>query len=222
MKTKKTQDEKFEAVQNSRWAQVCETLYGIIMLNVMLILFSFCGLLVFGVGPATMAGYHWLIDNEGLYVDSSMIKDFWKLFKKYFWKGNIIFYSLLIISFVFIQNVIYYATSSSQLASVGLLIVAILGMLFIGISENILWVSIKFNKLSVIDKIRTSFYLVFKKPFLFLKLTLILIGFLFIMFLFPQFSIFFGFATPIYIIYKELTNGIDIEIINYQENQEEE
>lgn len=223
MKKKKwTSEESFEAIQNSKWARITETLYGIIMLNVMFILFSFSGLLIFGIGPATLAIYEWLKVNEGLYVEPSMIKSIWKYFKKYFLIGNGLMYMLVVIGFIFIHNISYYFSTTSYLAQIGLLVICGLFILFTFITINIFWVYVNFESLQFADKVRTSFYIIFKKPFLFIRLTVILLGFLFLMLLFPQFSIFFGFATPIYIINKELTISLASLFATDDQHQEEE
>ncbi|WP_430603091.1 hypothetical protein IGJ02_000411 [Enterococcus sp. DIV0724b] len=71
-------------------------IWVIVKLNLFFWLFSCCGLIVAGVGPALKTVNELFVSHEFNYKDITL-KEGWAIFKRNFIRGNIIFYALLLL-----------------------------------------------------------------------------------------------------------------------------
>lgn len=217
MKKNISQEERFEKIQKSKWAKACDMLFGLIVLNANIIIFSILGLGVFGIGPAIYAGFEILNENQGVNLGTSIFKDFWRCYKKNFVKGNILFYSILVILLVFLKNIFYYTAGNSMFTIIGSYVIGALFILFIATICSYYTVDVKYKEKTFKDRLRISFYLIFIKPSIILTIILLSVLFGILMLLFPQFIIFFGIATPIYIMFKPVNKYINSLIMQDEE-----
>ncbi|MCT2537069.1 YesL family protein [Aquibacillus koreensis] len=89
---------------------MCEGFTRLVYVNLLWILFSVIGLLLFGIGPATSAMFtvirKWVVGQE----DINVFQTFWQAYKQDFWKANAIMWILVLgayllyIDFLFIGN----------------------------------------------------------------------------------------------------------------------
>lgn len=217
MKKNISQEERFEKIQKSKWAKACDMLFGLIVLNANIIIFSILGLGVFGIGPAIYVGFEILNENQGVNLGTSIFKDFWRCYKKNFVKGNILFYSILVILLVFLKNIFYYTAGNSMFTIIGSYVIGALFILFIATICSYYTVDVKYKEKTFKDRLRISFYLIFIKPSIILTIILLSVLFGILMLLFPQFIIFFGIATPIYIMFKPVNKYINSLIMQDEE-----
>lgn len=220
MKKNINQEEKFEKLQQSKWARISDLTFGIIVLNLNILLYSLLGLVVLGIGPSIYAGYALLDESEGLYFGSDVFKQFFKYYKANFIRGNILFYSIVGIYLILIRNLTFYASLSGTKGLIGLYIIATLLIIFSTSVISYYPIDIIYHQKTFKDRIRIAFYLIFVKPLIILKIIGMLAGFIFVMILFPQFFIFFGIGTPIYIIYKPISK-FTYELLEANLNSEE-
>lgn len=209
MKKNISQEERFENIQKSKWARGCDMLFGLIVLNANMIIFTILGLGILGTGPSIYAAFELLNENQGLNFGPSIFKDFWKTYKKNFLRGNILFYSILIIFLIFVRNIKYYMIGNSIFTIIGSYIVGALFILFLSTICSYYTVDVKYKDKTLKDKLRISFYMLFIKPSIILKIVLFSVLFGMVMLLFPQFIIFFGMATPIYIMFNPVNKYIN-------------
>ena len=98
-------------------------------LNILWLLFSLVGLVLFGFFPATMAMFaiirQWLLGN----IYEWNIKLFLKIYRQEFWKSNLIgavFLVIIFLSYVNFQYIAYYESAIHQLIKIPLLVVMML------------------------------------------------------------------------------------------------
>jgi len=78
-----------------------EKIYQLASVNILWILFSVLGLIIFGIGPATTAALSvirgWIKQEER---EGNMFQIFWRVYKESFVQANILWFILLLIGFV--------------------------------------------------------------------------------------------------------------------------
>ena len=79
----------FERMQNSRFYRFFDCVSRLILVNLCMVLLSFCGLVVLGFFPAMFAAAAYFYDvyecNEG-----KMLPSMFRYFRQYFWIGNLL------------------------------------------------------------------------------------------------------------------------------------
>ncbi|GAB2557611.1 YesL family protein [Gracilibacillus alcaliphilus] len=107
---------------------VMEWIAKIAYLNVLWLLFTAAGLVVFGLFPATVAMFtiirKWLMGT----IQEWDFRMFWDIYKQEFWKSNrigAVFFVVFFLSYVNIQYMNYYETGFHQMIKVPLMVVMI-------------------------------------------------------------------------------------------------
>lgn len=201
MKKQLTEDEKFERMQNSTWAKTMEKIFNIILLNLNFVLFSCLGVILFGVGPSLLSAYQISKEYEGSGYDSHIFSQYFKLFKKNFVVGNVLFYSTAAVGFVILNSIIYYSQLDSLYAKMGIYIMGLSAILLIFFAIISFPVFAIYPEHKMKDRFRIAIYLILINP---LKMVIIC-GQLFLIFagllLFPQFILVLGFSSAVTVIY---------------------
>lgn len=106
-------------------------------LNILWMFFTVLGLIVFGLFPATAATFavvrRWVIGE----TDIPVFKTFWKVYKKEFFKSNLLGYILLVIGLILYIDIRIFNTSSNSfvnllaIPAVGMMIILILTSLYV-------------------------------------------------------------------------------------------
>ncbi|MBM7585954.1 putative membrane protein YesL [Bacillus pakistanensis] len=88
-----------------RFYRFSEIIMKIALFQILWFVFSLCGLFILGILPATVGLYtvirKWLMGNEG---NRSLMKIYWRTFRKEFWKANAYGFALFSISFLLYLN----------------------------------------------------------------------------------------------------------------------
>lgn len=95
---------------------VCEWITRLAYTNVLWVLFTLMGLIVFGIAPATVALFtimrKWLVFHDD---DVSVFKTFFQTYKKEFWRANRIGIVFIIIAYILYIDLLYMAHLPSSL-----------------------------------------------------------------------------------------------------------
>ncbi len=206
MNKKVTQEDKFDRIQRSTWARTMEALFNIIVLNAAMILGSALGLVFFGLGPSMVAGYV-LLNRRGLNLGPLVFKDFFTAYKENFFVANALFYINAIVLAFIIYCVLFYSILDSTFGTIGLYLNLVFLFIVIGVSLSVFYNYASMDEKSIIQAYRLSFYYMFLKPIHMFVLVVSLMAFSLLALLFPQFIMFFGLSTPIYITYYITKKG---------------
>ncbi|RCW74818.1 YesL family protein [Saliterribacillus persicus] len=171
--------------------KICEWLYRLAYLNILAICFSLFGGILFGVFPAITAMF--VLNNKWLKTkeDFSVSKEFWKAYKMYFLKSNLLGGVILLtmialyVDFSLIQNfngVLYYLILSSSATVLVLSVIVIL---------HVFSLMTRYPKKSIFKLIRRAIQISTLFPFLTLWMALSMSSFLFICLIIPGFAFLF-------------------------------
>ena len=86
----------------AEWAQ------RLVVANLLWILFSLAGLVVLGIMPSTAALYSIARNWNKDYKNFSLLKTFWREFKKYFVKANLLGIIAFVLGYILFFNINYY------------------------------------------------------------------------------------------------------------------
>ncbi|WP_130860037.1 YesL family protein [Gracilibacillus phocaeensis] len=165
--------------------KLCEWLYRLVILQILAIMFTLAGAIIFGIFPSIMAMFalnkKWIEKED----DFPILKMFWKQFKQYFVKSNVLGIAVIItgmalyIDFAIVQNFsgwLYYVILSS---STTVLILALVILLYVfGLTVN-------FPLLKINHLIKRALQVSTLFPLLTMWMGVSLIGFLFICLVIP-------------------------------------
>ncbi|WP_018931172.1 YesL family protein [Gracilibacillus lacisalsi] len=167
--------------------KICEWLYRLALLNVIAIGFCLLGGIVLGVFPAITAMF--ALNNKWIQAEEfPVIQEFWKAFKKYFVKSNLLGGLIVVtaialyIDFALVQNfsgMLYYVILSS---SSTVLILSVIVLLYV------FSFMITFPELGLIKQMRRAIQLSTLFPIQTIWMGLSLVSFLFICWVIPGFS----------------------------------
>jgi uncharacterized membrane protein YesL len=167
--------------------KICEWLYRLALLNVIAIGFCLLGGIVLGVFPAITAMF--ALNNKWIQAEEfPVIQEFWKTYKKYFVKSNLLGGLIVVtaialyIDFALVQNfsgMLYYLILSS---SSTVLILSVIVLLYV------FSFMITFPELGLIKQMRRAIQLSTLFPIQTIWMGLSLVSFLFICWVIPGFS----------------------------------
>ncbi|OIJ17673.1 hypothetical protein BKP37_02845 [Anaerobacillus alkalilacustris] len=167
--------------------------------NILWIAFSFVGLLVSGVFPATIAMFSvvrkWLMDQP----DTPIFKTFWQSYKKEFFKGNVIGWIFVAIGYVlYIQNYVIMF-SNDPLIQISKYAFFLLVLLFSLVALYLFPTYVHYN-VRLYQVVKNSFLIVIINPINNIIMILGLVLFYYIFLIIPQLAVFFGGSVIAYII----------------------
>lgn len=85
--------------------QLSDWFIRLVYLNILFIVFSLLGLIVFGLFPSLIAMFAVLRDWNHEIYEQSIIKHYFRYFRAEFFKGNIVGFILLVITFIFYVDI---------------------------------------------------------------------------------------------------------------------
>lgn len=154
------------------------------------LLFSIGGLVVFGAFPATAAMFHimrkWLLGQ----TDVPIFRNFWHVYKCEFLKVNVLGYILLIIGYILYVDVNYFEFNLTIIHSIGKIVAIVLIYLFIGTCIYFFPVYIHFN-FKLFDYIKYSFLFSLSSPWRTALLIAMTVATSYVFLKFPGLIIFF-------------------------------
>ncbi|UAL54435.1 YesL family protein [Metabacillus dongyingensis] len=111
--------------------RVFEWITRLVGLNILWLLFTISGLILFGIFPATAAMFavarKWVLGDENIRV----FHFFWRSFKKEFWKSQLLGYLFLLISFILFIDIKFFLDQGSLLSKFMLLVSINLTIVFL-------------------------------------------------------------------------------------------
>lgn len=123
-----------EGLANSLY-RLCEWIMRFAYVNLLWIIFSIFGLIIFGFIPATVAMFaivrKWIMGEQ----DLKIFKEFWTLYRKDLFKANVLGYILLITGYVLSielqilrasDNIVYFISSFGVIALIVLYIIVVM------------------------------------------------------------------------------------------------
>lgn len=133
--------------------------------NLLWLIFSCAGLIVFGLFPATTAMFSvirsWIIHD----IDTPVFKTFWKSYKREFIQSNIIGYFMLIIAYLLYINFLYIQTMAGN-PMINLLFVIFFTLcLTFGVILLYVFPILVHYQLKAIDTIKSAFLVGLLSPF---------------------------------------------------------
>ena len=186
--------DKFSNRENTKFFIFFEWLSKLIILNMYIIVFATAGLVVFGFGPAILAGQKvflkWKNDEH-----PELFKTFWTEYKSHFFIGSILFITCILFIFLMVFNLLYfyYNIEPSLFRTLGIfgnfffIFLTILGFTFTNLFKQKFEVS---NMQAINLSIR--YIWAYPKQLLTFLLSIIVLGIGF--YLFPQFFMFVSFS----------------------------
>lgn len=220
---KMTEEERFERMQNSKWAKVMERIFNLILLNLNFILYSSIGLFIFGIGPSLLAGYQITKEYDGNSYDYTLFKKYFKAFRENFIRGNLLFWGIGAMVLIVISSITYYVGKSGLYANLGLYIMglsAILLIFFLLVSFPIFAI---YNEHKIIDRMRITIYLMLINPLEIVIIGVVIFALFSVFLLFPQFILIIGFSPSMLFIYsrvKKMILKMDVKFSQNDEKQE--
>ncbi|WP_084031540.1 YesL family protein [Anaerobacillus arseniciselenatis] len=179
--------------------RICEWIMRLAYVNILWIAFSFVGLLVLGVFPATIAMFSvvrkWMMNQS----DIPIFKTFWQSYKKDFFKGNIIGWIFVAIGYVlYIQNSVIMF-SDDPLIQISKYAFFLLVILFSLVTLYLFPTYVHYN-VSLFQVVKNAFLIMVINPINNIIMILGLVLFYYILLIIPQLLVFFGASVVAYII----------------------
>ncbi len=167
--------------------------------NILWILFSLMGIVIFGFFPATIAMFT-VVRKIMLKEDVAVLRTFWKVYKTEFWKSNLLGLILVIIGYIFYIDLNYLKHSTNVIQ---FLYAPLLIMNFIyGLSLLYIFPVYAEYKLRIPMLIKNAFLLMVLYPIFTISMILFCIIFYHIMIIVPSLIIFFSGSVTSYILMK--------------------
>lgn len=107
-----------------------ETVLLLLYVNLLWILFTLLGLVVFGIGPSTIAMYsvyrRWSMGES----DVPVFITFWKSYKENFFKANILAFILIVVGYMLYVNLSYFKLQGAWLSIIIRYIILIVSLIY--------------------------------------------------------------------------------------------
>lgn len=164
--------------------RVLEWFTKLVYLNILWVSFSFLGLGIFGIFPATAATFsvthHWLTKR----TDAPIFKTFWLAYKKQFIRSNVLGYLLFIMGLVLYIDILVFNSSTNTILN--LLTIPLIALFFIYIMGMFyVFPALIYYEVKLLHVVKNAFFIMILNP---LPTIIMLIGSLFISFIFLQFQ----------------------------------
>ncbi|PYZ91915.1 hypothetical protein CR194_17075 [Salipaludibacillus keqinensis] len=179
---------------------VAEWIYRLAYINILWIVFSLVGMVVFGVAPATIAVYsvfqQWIKGEE---IEGKIITHFFKIYKEKFFRANLLWGILLVIGFILYVDFYFIFRWDHVIAPVLLglgMFVLILYIMVIMFSFPL----IAYRNLKVMQSIKYALIYGFRSPSLTISLIISFLVIHYLIFQFPVLYLFYSVSIITYMI----------------------
>lgn len=216
---KMTEEQKFERMQNSKWAKVMEKVFNLILLNLNFILYSCLGLFILGIGPSLLSAYQITKQYDGTSYDYKLFKQYFKAFKQNFIRGNLLFYGICVFALLIINSTSYYIGGSGLYDRLGLYVMGLSGILllyFVAISFPVFAI---YESHNLKDRLRITIYLMLINPIEIIIIGAVCFVLASIFLLFPQFILIIGFSPVITFIFSRVKKMILKMNVKFENNK---
>ncbi len=181
-----------DKLQKSKFYRFFDGLWSLVLVNLVMILLSVCGLVVFGIFPAIFAATAYYNDvlegNEG-----KMLPKMFAYFRQYFWIGNLLMLIVAPIGVILVylmfgqeQNMFVYLLLFLWILA-GLVLKWYLPAVTLLYPEFPLKKKILFSLVASCDRFKVT-----------LLLLVVEVGWLYLVFLIPQLCMFVAFSLPVW------------------------
>lgn len=196
----------------SRWyIRLGNWCFNIVLLNILWIVSSMTGLLIFGLFPATAAVFSVLKKMIMEDENAAVLSPFFKTFKSEFIKSNVIGYIFLIIGSILYVNLRIIESIDNNFLQLSMAsITVVIAIVFILTFIYIFPIFVHFN-FKLLQYPVHALVLAIAKPLhtIFLLLVLGVIGYLF--FVLPELVLIFGFSAVCFVIMKVASYSLPIK-----------
>ncbi|MFW5996037.1 MAG: YesL family protein [Halanaerobiaceae bacterium] len=188
---------------DSKLFRFFDWIYRVVIINLLWLLFSVLGLVIFGIGPATAASFYiyreFIRGNEGF----STYRVFWQKYKSYFFRVNILTIIMLLTGAILYLDLEFFFSQKPPLYYISYLFLGF-SFIYIIIFIHLYPIYTKYEDLGVKDQFRNTFFYSFLNPFytLLIFFATIIIPILFLSF--PG-TILFGFPSSLFLGLSWLT-----------------
>ncbi len=200
----------------AEWAQ------RLVFLNVLWILFTLLGLIIFGITPATVA----LFDIINKYIKGneniSIYRNFWKQYKLNFIRANILGMILIVTSYILYFNIQYYEAQEGIIYFSFYSATLIISFLYLILLLYVFPIYVNYD-LSIYYVLKNALFISFLTP---LKTLLIMggiVGLYFVFMLLPSLLPFLSISTLSYIIMwftSQSFSKVEQKIKHHQQKQD--
>lgn len=171
--------------------QILEWITRFAYINVLWVLFTLAGGILFGLFPATIAMFslvrQWLRGNS----DSPVLKSFWQYYKSEFFKSNFLGLFIYVISFIFIFNIFFLYANIGELLTWTTAPLLAGMLLFIMLLFYLFPTYVHFD-LSIAQTFKNAILMMFVSPIHTVFILVSLVAFYFIVYLIPALGFVFG------------------------------
>ncbi|MGD9604766.1 MAG: DUF624 domain-containing protein [Bacilli bacterium] len=194
---------KFEKLFNSKFYMFFEWLYRMIIINLLFILCSVLGLIVFSIVPSFIAMIT-IIKSLSTETSFPIVRPFFRIFLKHFKQNIVLSLVFLVLTLMFLFNTYFFflawqeyqALINEIIFNFTLVLDGILIVSFI----NALFIRVYFPNLNTLKTLKYAIILLRAMPMQFLLVFLLLIVMAVLLYYFPYFLIIMGFSIVIYIV----------------------
>ena len=196
----------------SRWyIRLGNWCFNIVLLNILWIVSSMTGLLIFGLFPATAAVFSVLKKMIMEDENAAVLSPFFKTFKSEFFKSNVIGYLFLLIGTILYLNLRIIENINNNFLQLSMAsITVVIAIVFLLTLLFIFPIFVHFN-FKLLQYPVHALVLAIAKPLhtIFLLLVLGVIGYLF--FVLPELVLIFGFSAVCFVIMKVASYSLPIK-----------
>lgn len=189
---------RFEKYTESKFTEVMNFIYKIMVINILYIFTVAVGLGVFTFAPATISAY---VCMKGVIEDKDfpLLKTYTHIFKTEYKKSMMFFiYYLITFAILGISFNAYMQFEDNFFNTIGMLVIALLILINLGSFIHILLLSIYTPKIKLRNKIKYSYLMIFYSPILTILLVIVNFALLLFSYVFISFSFMFTFAFMAY------------------------
>lgn len=186
------------AMWDSKFYAVGTWIYRLALINILWVLFTLVGGIIFGIFPATIAMFSvtrkWLTGDQEIPIFTTFIKTY----KSEFLKGNLLGYILLVIGFMLFYDIKFFQTFEG----IPFLLSYVFIFLFFFYCVMLLFIFPVFVhfKLNTFQYIKHAFLMILISPFWSILLIVMTFLIYYLTTQFPPFMIFFGISIQVVMI----------------------
>lgn len=180
-------------VESALW--LCEWIMRLAYVNLLWLLFTLAGMIVFGIAPATAALFSVQVKWSTGDVTSPIFRTFWKNYKASFLKANLLGYFLAIVGWLLYFNLTFFATHDGVINKIVGLITLTVAIWYLITLFYSFPIYASYN-LKTIRIIKNAFIVGMLNPILTFGMILSSGSVIFIVLYFPKLLLFFGISLP--------------------------
>lgn len=178
---------------------MCQWIMKFVYLNILWILFTICGLIIFGIAPATISVFY--IQRKWMkgYEDIPIFSTFYQQYKKNFKKSNYLGILLVFIGWLIYFDLQFFMGKDHLFFQIISILMYILSIWYILIILFVVPVYVHYE-LKFIQNIKYAFIVGMLSPIKNLIMIVCSCGAVFLLLNYPKLIIFFGVSLPTFII----------------------